>query len=167
MTSGVLLGGTNFPYLAADDLVAICGGADRVSQQGWPVLVALAGLPSLPRVLSEAKSYAERLFTKTDFCAWGSPAPAVAAYPALGFTLEKSSTPSTPECSATFRSLAEKRCAVGLNIEVPTTVRVQARWGRTAVSGAFANRQEASTSRSSGAGPSDVRRSRYWAPARH
>jgi hypothetical protein len=33
-----------------------------VGQNGWPALIALAGLPSLPRVLAEAKPYAERLF---------------------------------------------------------------------------------------------------------
>jgi len=49
--------------LARDDLVAICAAAHEGSQEGWPVLFALAGLPSLPRILSEAKSYAERLFT--------------------------------------------------------------------------------------------------------
>jgi len=62
---GLVLGIDEAQDLASDELVAICGVAHRVSQQGWPVLVALAGLPSLPRVLSEAKSYAERLFTYT------------------------------------------------------------------------------------------------------
>lgn len=48
--------------LHADELVAICVAAHLVSQQGTACVIALAGLPSLPRVLSEAKSYAERLF---------------------------------------------------------------------------------------------------------
>lgn len=48
--------------LAGTELVAICSVAHTAAQQGWPLLIALAGLPSLPRVLAEAKSYAERLF---------------------------------------------------------------------------------------------------------
>jgi hypothetical protein len=48
--------------LAADELVALCAIAHTAGQQGWRCLFALAGLPSLPRVLAEAKSYAERLF---------------------------------------------------------------------------------------------------------
>lgn len=44
------------------ELAALCAVAHAAGQQDWPVLVALAGLPSLPRVLAEAKSYAERLF---------------------------------------------------------------------------------------------------------
>ncbi|MGQ7296789.1 ATP-binding protein [Quadrisphaera sp. KR29] len=46
----------------AEELAALCAVTHAAGQQDWPVLVALAGLPSLPRVLSEAKSYAERLF---------------------------------------------------------------------------------------------------------
>jgi len=37
--------------------------AHLAGQEEWRVLIALAGLPSLPRVLAEAKSYSERLFT--------------------------------------------------------------------------------------------------------
>lgn len=48
--------------LSADELVAICSIAHVAGQDGWPVLLALAGLPNLPRVLAEAKSYSERLF---------------------------------------------------------------------------------------------------------
>jgi hypothetical protein len=48
--------------LTAAELVAICATAHAAGQNGWPILFALAGLPSLPRVLAEAKSYAERLF---------------------------------------------------------------------------------------------------------
>ncbi|WP_026556581.1 ATP-binding protein [Arthrobacter sp. 35W] len=42
------------------ELVAICAIAHAAAQDEWSVLFALAGLPSLPRVLAEAKSYAER-----------------------------------------------------------------------------------------------------------
>ena len=48
--------------LTGPELVAICATAHAAGQNGWPILFALAGLPSLPRVLAEAKSYAERLF---------------------------------------------------------------------------------------------------------
>lgn len=48
--------------LAPDELVAICVAAHQISQRGTACLIAVAGLPSLPRVLAEAKSYAERLF---------------------------------------------------------------------------------------------------------
>lgn len=48
--------------LTHDELTAVCSAAHVSGQDGWPSLFALAGLPSLPRVLSEAKSYAERLF---------------------------------------------------------------------------------------------------------
>lgn len=48
--------------LAADELTALCSIAHIAGQQDWAFLIALAGLPSLPRVLAEAKSYAERLF---------------------------------------------------------------------------------------------------------
>jgi hypothetical protein len=48
--------------LTPAELTAVCAIAHAAGQNGWPVLLALAGLPSLPRVLAEAKSYAERLF---------------------------------------------------------------------------------------------------------
>jgi AAA ATPase-like protein len=48
--------------LSAAELTALCSTAHLVGQHGWPTLFALAGLPSLPRVLAEAKSYSERLF---------------------------------------------------------------------------------------------------------
>jgi len=46
-----------------DELKALCAICHQGGQRGWPFLLALAGLPNLPKVLSEAKSYAERLFT--------------------------------------------------------------------------------------------------------
>jgi len=44
------------------ELTAICAIAHAAGQDSWRCLFALAGLPSLPRVLAEAKSCAERLF---------------------------------------------------------------------------------------------------------
>ena len=48
--------------LSPEELTAVCAIAHIAGQNNWPCLFALAGLPSLPRVLAEAKSYAERLF---------------------------------------------------------------------------------------------------------
>lgn len=48
--------------LTAEELTALCSIAHMAAQRGWPLLMALAGLPSLPVQLGEAKSYAERLF---------------------------------------------------------------------------------------------------------
>ncbi|HEY5136500.1 MAG TPA: ATP-binding protein [Candidatus Nanopelagicales bacterium] len=48
--------------LSSDELVALCAIAHMAGQEDWRLLIALAGLPSLPRVLAEAKSYSERLF---------------------------------------------------------------------------------------------------------
>lgn len=49
--------------LTSAELTALCSITHLASQHSWRLTVALAGLPSLPRVLAEAKSYAERLFT--------------------------------------------------------------------------------------------------------
>lgn len=48
--------------LAAQDMVAVCAAAHAAGQQGLPFLLAIGGLPSLPGLLAEARSYAERLF---------------------------------------------------------------------------------------------------------
>lgn len=48
--------------LAPEGLAAICAAMHRVGQEELPVAFVGAGLPSLPGLLSEAKSYAERLF---------------------------------------------------------------------------------------------------------
>lgn len=46
--------------LSEEEITAICAIAHSAAQDDWPVLFAFAGLPSLPRMLAEAKSYAER-----------------------------------------------------------------------------------------------------------
>lgn len=48
--------------LAKAELEAVCAIAHVASQNSWSCMFALAGLPSLPRVSAEAKSYAEGLF---------------------------------------------------------------------------------------------------------
>lgn len=46
--------------LSSDELATLCAIAHAAAQDEWRVLFGFAGLPSLPRILSEAKSYAER-----------------------------------------------------------------------------------------------------------
>lgn len=46
--------------LKDDELATLCTIAHAAAQDNWPVLFAFAGLPSLPRILAEARSYAER-----------------------------------------------------------------------------------------------------------
>jgi AAA ATPase-like protein len=48
--------------LDGESLAALCAAMHRVSQEELPVVLVGAGLPSLPGLLAEAKSYAERLF---------------------------------------------------------------------------------------------------------
>ena len=48
--------------LSEEELAVIAATAHRAMQDGWHVVFGLAGLPSLPRLLAEAKSYTERLF---------------------------------------------------------------------------------------------------------
>ena len=49
--------------LSVEELAAMCAISHAAGQDSWAYLVALAGLPSLPRILAEAKSYSERLFS--------------------------------------------------------------------------------------------------------
>lgn len=49
--------------LSTEELAALCTTAHEAGQRNTPLALVLAGLPSLPRVLAEARSYAERLFT--------------------------------------------------------------------------------------------------------
>ena len=44
------------------DVSALCAACHELSQQGLPLVVAGAGLPHVPAVLSAQKSYSERLF---------------------------------------------------------------------------------------------------------
>jgi hypothetical protein len=46
--------------LASEEITAMCAIAHAAAQDDWPVMFAFAGLPSLPRILAERKSYAER-----------------------------------------------------------------------------------------------------------
>ena len=46
--------------LESDELITLAVVAQAAAQDNWPVLLAFAGLPSLPQTLAEAKSYTER-----------------------------------------------------------------------------------------------------------
>lgn len=48
--------------VATEELAGLVGACHRISQAALPALIVGAGLPTVGRVLSEAKSYAERLF---------------------------------------------------------------------------------------------------------
>lgn len=48
--------------LTTAELAALCEAQHRAGQQQERLLIVLAGLPSLPKKLADAKSYAERLF---------------------------------------------------------------------------------------------------------
>jgi len=63
---GVLLTIDELHYVALKVLAALVLGLHRANQLGLPVVIAGAGLPSLPTLAGEAKSYAERMFTFPD-----------------------------------------------------------------------------------------------------
>jgi AAA ATPase domain len=48
--------------LKAEELAAVCQACHEAGQQGKPFFIVGAGLPNLPGILAEARSYAERLF---------------------------------------------------------------------------------------------------------
>ena len=59
---GVLLTLDEVQYLKREDLGALIVGLHQISQNQLPFLLVAAGLPSVPALAGEAKSYAERLF---------------------------------------------------------------------------------------------------------
>ncbi len=59
---GVMLLVDEMQDLAAVELAAIAGASHEAGQRDTPFIVVGAGLPSLPVALTEAKSYAERLY---------------------------------------------------------------------------------------------------------
>ena len=60
--TGVLFTIDEIQQLRKDHLAALIAGLHRISQKQLPFMVAGAGLPSLPGLAGEARSYAERLF---------------------------------------------------------------------------------------------------------
>lgn len=59
---GVLLAIDEVQYLSDEELGALITAIHRTVQLGLPVILVGAGLPQLPGLAGEAKSYAERLF---------------------------------------------------------------------------------------------------------
>lgn len=64
--TGILLTIDEIQYLSKAELGTLIVALHRISQLALPLLVAGAGLPSLPGLAGEARSYAERLFTYVD-----------------------------------------------------------------------------------------------------
>ena len=60
--TGLLLGIDEIQYLKPEELGAVIAAIHRTTQLELPVLLVGAGLPQLPGLAGEAKSYAERLF---------------------------------------------------------------------------------------------------------
>jgi AAA ATPase domain len=61
-SAGFLLAIDEVQYLSSDELAALITAVHRTAQLNLPVVLAGAGLPQLPGIAGEAKSYAERLF---------------------------------------------------------------------------------------------------------
>jgi hypothetical protein len=61
-SSGLLLAIDEVQYLTADELGALITAVHRTTQLNLPVVLVGAGLPQLPGLAGDAKSYAERLF---------------------------------------------------------------------------------------------------------
>ena len=74
--TGLLLAIDEVQYLSGDELGALITAIHRTSQRDLPVVLVGAGLPQLPGLAGDAKSYAERLF---DFPEVGSLAASQAA----------------------------------------------------------------------------------------
>jgi hypothetical protein len=60
--SGLVLAIDELQYLAGNELGALITAIHRTSQLNLPVVLVAAGLPQLPGLAGDAKSYAERLF---------------------------------------------------------------------------------------------------------
>lgn len=61
--TGVVVLVDEMQELTGEELAALCTAAHVSGQRNAPFYVVGAGLPSLPGILAEARSYAERLFT--------------------------------------------------------------------------------------------------------
>lgn len=60
--SGFLLAIDEVQYLSIEEMAALIMAVHRTAQSDLPVVLAGAGLPQLPGIAGDAKSYAERLF---------------------------------------------------------------------------------------------------------
>src|SRR5260370_25428892 len=81
--SGLLLSIDEVQYLAGDELAALITAIHRTTQLNLPVVLVGAGLPQLPGLAGDAKSYAERLFDFPEIGSlWPDDAAAAIAIPA-------------------------------------------------------------------------------------
>lgn len=80
-------------YFSEVELSSLIMAMHKVQQEGLPILLIAAGLPVLPRLAGESKSYAERLF---DFPEIG-PLPEPAAVQAISGPIEKEGEQITPD----------------------------------------------------------------------
>ena len=60
--SGIVLAVDEVQYLSREELAALVTAIHRTTQLDLPIVLVGAGLPQLPGLVGEAKSYAERLF---------------------------------------------------------------------------------------------------------
>ena len=60
--SGLVLSVDEVQYLDGDELAALITAVHRATQRDLPIVLVGAGLPQLPGLAGDAKSYAERLF---------------------------------------------------------------------------------------------------------
>lgn len=60
--SGILFAVDEVQYLSDQELAALISAVHRTTQRDLPVVLVGAGLPQLPGLVGDAKSYAERLF---------------------------------------------------------------------------------------------------------
>jgi hypothetical protein len=61
--TGVVILLDEVQYLSAGELEALIAALHKTVQRALPLTVVAAGLPQIPRLAAEAKSYSERLFT--------------------------------------------------------------------------------------------------------
>jgi hypothetical protein len=80
-------------FVKETEFRALISALHRVTQKQLPVTVAAAGLPQLPRLAGEARSYAERLFTFPDI----GPLPDAAATAALTVPAERENVAYEPK----------------------------------------------------------------------
>ena len=60
--TGLVLAVDEVQYLSETELAAVVAAIHRTTQLSLPIVLVGAGLPQLPRLVGEAKSYSERLF---------------------------------------------------------------------------------------------------------
>lgn len=98
--SGLLIAVDEVQYLSSEELAAAIVAIHRTTQLDLPVVLVGAGLPQLPGIAGEAKSYAERLF---DFPEIG-PLEVDEAKDVLAIPAENEAVTITPSALSTMAS---------------------------------------------------------------